>query len=181
MILTRTKIQNLSTITPLISDALCQVASGSGFGARKLYTNTGQQRQWGWSRWWSRAIRSPLRLAPSSSSVVLGQGLPLSCCTSSPRRIVPKRGRQSGRPGRVTRQRSAFALRVTAASLRKTGVEVVVGKAPERARTRIIDLRKIEQAENRQQPPSRQRQAASGADASDGNRAVAKVIQFRED
>ena len=46
MILTRTKIQNLSTITPLISDALCQVASGSGFGARKLYANTGQQRQW---------------------------------------------------------------------------------------------------------------------------------------
>jgi hypothetical protein len=70
---------------------------------------------------------------------------------------------------------------VAGPSLRKTGVEVVVGKATDRARTRIIDLRKIEQAENQQQPPSRQRQAAGGADGSDGNRAVAKVIQFRED
>jgi hypothetical protein len=33
---------NVSFISAAISDALCQIASGSGFAARKLYTDTGQ-------------------------------------------------------------------------------------------------------------------------------------------
>jgi hypothetical protein len=33
---------NVSTISPAISDALCQITSGSGFGTRKLYTDTSQ-------------------------------------------------------------------------------------------------------------------------------------------
>ena len=33
---------NISHITPTISDALCQIATGGGFGTRKLYTDTTQ-------------------------------------------------------------------------------------------------------------------------------------------
>jgi hypothetical protein len=33
---------NISSITDAISDTLCQIASGSGFGTRKLYANTDQ-------------------------------------------------------------------------------------------------------------------------------------------
>jgi hypothetical protein len=33
---------NISNISPTISDALCQIASGGGFGTRKLYRNTDQ-------------------------------------------------------------------------------------------------------------------------------------------
>jgi hypothetical protein len=33
---------NVSTIPPAISDALCQIATGSGFGTRKLFTDTSQ-------------------------------------------------------------------------------------------------------------------------------------------
>jgi hypothetical protein len=33
---------NVSKISPAISDALCQIASGSGFGTRKLFTDTAQ-------------------------------------------------------------------------------------------------------------------------------------------
>jgi hypothetical protein len=33
---------NASSISPAISDALCQVATGSGFGARRLFTDTSQ-------------------------------------------------------------------------------------------------------------------------------------------
>lgn len=33
---------NLSVITPTISDALCQLASGSGFGTRKLFSDSGE-------------------------------------------------------------------------------------------------------------------------------------------
>jgi hypothetical protein len=74
-------------------------------------------------------------------------------------------------------------LRALAGTLRKTGVEVVFGKAPDRAKTRLIELRAVEQAPQQ----ARRRQghqtgpAAGAADAADAGSAAqvtGRIVAF---
>jgi hypothetical protein len=82
------------------------------------------------------------------------------------------------------RDPSSFGKRLRLASpvLRKIGVEVVIGRASDRSRTRTITLRKIELSERPQRKPQAARAArpdgSDGSDGSDGGHAATKVIQL---
>jgi hypothetical protein len=60
-------------------------------------------------------------------------------------------------------------LRKAAAALRKLGITVEIGRAPDRSRTRTITLKKIEVPDSNQNRPDRPKAAGVNADGSDGS------------
>jgi hypothetical protein len=82
-------------------------------------------------------------------------------------------------------------LRAVAASLRKIGIEILCDKkTPDRRRTRIIELRKIDQEERPPEPEQLRAQEpqsdtgeariADGADAADGSRVSKERLSFQK-
>jgi hypothetical protein len=67
------------------------------------------------------------------------------------------------------------AVRRVKGALRKVGIEVTIGRAPDRIRTRMVELRRIEPQPSQTDVAG----AADGTDSADGGRAIAKVIPIR--
>jgi hypothetical protein len=67
------------------------------------------------------------------------------------------------------------AVRRVKGALRKVGIEVTIGRAPDRIRTRMVELRRIDPQPSQTDVAG----AADGTDSADGGRAIAKVIPIR--
>jgi len=80
------------------------------------------------------------------------------------------------------RDPSIFArrLRRTAPVLRKAGIEVVFGKAPDRSRTRVVTLRKSETKDHQQETPRPSSAGADSPDGADAKRAPGRIVRFQK-
>lgn len=67
------------------------------------------------------------------------------------------------------------AVRRVKGALCKVGIEVTIGRAPDRIRTRMVELRRIEPQPSQTDVAG----AADGTDSEDSGRAIAKVIPIR--